>query len=162
MFRQYIRHDHSGFLELGKKIVESRGLNKFLVEVAPLHKHTRFADDDPSFASPRGTTGRNYVHLDPDQVCAREPIFNPPMEWFDRQTVSDAITPLVSLIFFDFSFFKPWWAESFSCLYKEIFSLSEVFSYDTLTFVFLIKIFNHRCSSACSLSLKNLDLVSCI
>ena len=44
MFHAYIWHDYTGFLDLGQKIASARGLNKFLVEVAPQHKRVRFAD----------------------------------------------------------------------------------------------------------------------
>ena len=45
-------------MELGGKIASSTGLNKFLVEVAPLHKRLRFSDQEAEFISPRCTTGR--------------------------------------------------------------------------------------------------------
>ena len=36
----YIRHDFSGFVDLGRKIAATRGLNKHLVGVAPHHSRT--------------------------------------------------------------------------------------------------------------------------
>ena len=58
VFHQYIRRDHSGFMELWKKIASSNGLNKFLIEVAPLHKRLRFLDEDSDSPLPLSTTGR--------------------------------------------------------------------------------------------------------
>ena len=54
--RQYIWNGRSGFLELGHKIANAVGSGEFLVEVAPLHKRMRFADESDTF-----TTGRNYA-----------------------------------------------------------------------------------------------------
>ena len=51
VFHQYIWHGHSGFMELGGEIASSAGLNKFLIEVAPLHKRLRFEDQDPGSLS---------------------------------------------------------------------------------------------------------------
>ena len=37
-----MRRDSSGFLVLGARIASTKGLTKYLAEVAPLRKHTRF------------------------------------------------------------------------------------------------------------------------
>ena len=50
-FHDYIWHDYSGFMDLGSKIASTRGLNKFLVDVAPNRKRVRFGD------TPIHTTG---------------------------------------------------------------------------------------------------------
>ena len=81
-FRQYIWPDRSGFLELGAKIANSDGLNKFLVEVAPLRKRLRFDDNGAEFISPRciaGGSSRNPDHQDqPLAICV--PLVTPSIE----------------------------------------------------------------------------------
>ena len=50
-FHDYVWHDYTGFMELGCRIASTKGLNKFLVDVAPNHKKVRFE------TSPDHTTG---------------------------------------------------------------------------------------------------------
>ena len=57
-FHAYIWHDFSGFLDLVAEVASARGLNKFLVDVAPHHKRVRF--DSPS----AHTTGSALSVLD--------------------------------------------------------------------------------------------------
>ena len=61
-FHDYIRRDYSGFMDLGIKIAATRGLNKFLVDVAPSHKRVRF-DNPPTYTNGSLATEASLVGL---------------------------------------------------------------------------------------------------